>query len=193
MLDQLREQALAALRELQDAAQLNSDQILVIGASSSEVLGSKIGTAGSPDAARSLVDAVFEAQRKFGFQVAFQCCEHLNRALVVELQTCKQFGLEQVAVVPVPGAGGSVAAEAFGRMQAPVVVEQIRAHAGIDIGSTLIGMHLRPVAVPVRPSVSRIGEAYVTMARTRPKLIGGSRAVYTKEQDYRPDQGSTCT
>ncbi|WP_018132984.1 TIGR01440 family protein [Effusibacillus pohliae] len=168
--------------ELQQVARLDADQMLVIGASSSEVIGEKIGSAGSTEVAKAIVEAVLTARNEYGFHVAFQCCEHLNRALVVERATMKAFGLEEVTVVPVPQAGGAVAATAFRSLQDPVLVERIQAHAGIDIGDTLIGMHLRPVAVPVRPTVKSIGQAHVTMARTRPKLIGGARAVYILQE-----------
>lgn len=167
-----------AIDELQQAARLTAEQILVVGASSSEVIGKKIGSAGSVEVAAAIVEAVLAAREQYGFHVAFQCCEHLNRALVVERSTLKAFGLEEVAVVPVPQAGGAVAAAAFRRLNDAAMAERIQAHAGIDIGDTLIGMHLRPVAVPVRPSVKTIGQAHVTMASTRPKLIGGARAVY---------------
>lgn len=178
MLEEIRRQTRQVIDELQEKAHLTKEQILVIGASSSEVGGHQIGTAGSADIAKAIVDAVLEARDQYGFQVAFQCCEHLNRALVVERYTMNTFQLEEVTVVPVMHAGGAVAAEAYRRFHQPVIVEEIRAHAGIDIGDTLIGMHLRPVAVPVRPSIRTIGAAHVTMARTRPKLIGGERAVY---------------
>jgi uncharacterized protein (TIGR01440 family) len=177
----IREQTLQALADLQEVAHLTDEHLLVIGASSSEVVGKHIGTGGSGEAAEVIVDAILEARASYGFHVAFQCCEHLNRALVVEHATVKEFGLEEVTVIPVPGAGGAVASAAHRKMNRPALVETIKAHAGIDIGDTFIGMHLRPVAVPVRPSVRQIGEAHVTMARTRPKLIGGNRAVYSTE------------
>lgn len=180
-LAEIKAQLAQALDELQAVAGLDSGHILVIGASSSEVIGKKIGTAGSLDAAKAIVEGVLEAREKYGFHVAFQCCEHLNRALVVEQGTVKAFGLEEVAVVPVPAAGGAVASTAFRHLQRPAMIERIQAHAGIDIGDTFIGMHLRPVAVPVRPTVRQIGEAHLTMAHTRPKLIGGQRAVYVLE------------
>ncbi|GAX89597.1 TIGR01440 family protein [Effusibacillus lacus] len=170
-----------AIDELQQVARLSPDQILVIGASSSEVIGERIGTSGSTEVAGVIVDAVLSAREFYGFHVAFQCCEHLNRALVVERSTQKEYRLEEVTVVPVPQAGGAVASAAFKRFREPVMVESIQAHAGIDIGDTFIGMHLRPVAVPVRTSIKTIGQAHVTMARTRPKLIGGARAVYIVE------------
>lgn len=179
---EIKQQTLQVIDELQAAAQLDADQLLVIGCSSSEVVGQKIGTGGSLDAAHVIVEAVLEARTRYGFHVAFQCCEHLNRALVVERDTLKAFGLEEVSVVPVPRAGGAVASTAFRHLQRPVMVERIQAHAGIDIGDTLIGMHLRPVAVPVRPTTREIGEAHVTMAKTRPKLIGGARAIYVFDE-----------
>lgn len=179
---EIKRQTLHVIDELQAVAELDEEQLLVIGCSSSEVIGKKIGTGGSLDAAQVIVEAVLEARVKYGFHIAFQCCEHLNRALVVERDTQKAFGLEEVTVVPVPTAGGAVASTAYRHMQRPVMVERIQAHAGIDIGDTLIGMHLRPVAVPVRPTQRQIGEAHVTMAKTRPKLIGGARAIYVVEE-----------
>lgn len=178
MLDEVRRQTRQVIDELQEHARLTEEQILVIGASSSEVIGQRIGTSGSIDTAKAIVDGVLEAREQYGFQVAFQCCEHLNRALVVERATLCAFQLEEVTVVPIVHAGGAVASEAYRRLHDPVMVERIQAHAGIDIGDTFIGMHLRPVAVPVRPTIKTIGSAHVTMARTRPKLIGGERAVY---------------
>lgn len=180
---EIKQQTLQVIADLQAAADLNEEHLLVIGASSSEVIGKRIGTGGSLEAAQVIVEAVLEARQTYGFHIAFQCCEHLNRALVVESKTARMFGLEEVMVVPVPGAGGAVASTAFRNMDRPVLVEKVQAHAGIDIGDTLIGMHLRPVAVPVRPSIREIGDAHITMAKTRPKLIGGARAVYLLESE----------
>ncbi|TCP57727.1 uncharacterized protein (TIGR01440 family) [Tumebacillus sp. BK434] len=179
----VKAQTLQAIGDLQAQAQLTGEHILVIGASSSEVVGKRIGSGGSLNAAAMIVEAVLEARATYGFHVAFQCCEHLNRALVVERDTLRQFGLEEVVVVPVPTAGGAVASTAYRKLNRPAMVERIQAHAGLDIGDTLIGMHLRPVAVPVRGTLREIGEAHVTMARTRPKLIGGARAVYFFDQE----------
>lgn len=181
--DDIKQQTLQVIEDLQTAAKLHEEHLLVIGASSSEVIGKRIGTGGSLDAAQAIVEAVLEARQKYGFHVAFQCCEHLNRALVVERETMRMFGFEEVAVVPVPTAGGAVASTAFRNMTRPVLVEKVQADAGIDIGDTLIGMHLRPVAVPVRPTLREIGDAHVTMAKTRPKLIGGARAIYVLETE----------
>lgn len=169
------------MRDLSSVFPLAPSHILVMGVSTSEVVGQKIGTAGSGQAAEAIFRVLKESRAESPFHLAFQCCEHLNRALVVERETAVEFGLEEVSVVPVPSAGGSMAAYAYEHFQDPVVVERIRAHAGIDIGDTLMGMHLKEVAVPFRSSVTRIGEAHVTMAYTRPKLIGGSRAVYVRD------------
>ncbi|MCY9660433.1 MULTISPECIES: TIGR01440 family protein [Paenibacillus] len=170
------------LRELVKVGNLRPGHILVIGTSTSEILGHRIGTSGTLDAARPIFETAQRISREFGLHLAFQCCEHLNRALVIEEDLFAiSPQLEPVSVIPVPKAGGSMASYAYRHFAKPVVVETIQAHAGIDIGSTLIGMHLRRVAVPARPPVRNMGHAYVTMAFTRPKLIGGTRAVYTPE------------
>lgn len=159
-------------------ANLVPGQILVLGCSTSEITGRRIGSGTSTEVARAVLEPLLAVCSGAGVRLAVQCCEHLNRALVVERETMDAYGLEQVTVVPVPQAGGATAALAMELFQDAVVVEEIRAHAGIDIGSTLIGMHLRRVAVPVRLDIDKIGEARLTLARTRPKLIGGARAVY---------------
>lgn len=177
-LDLLKNQTIQMVTELLQAATLTSRQILVVGCSTSEVLGAKIGSAGSTDAAKAILDGLRQVCTHHGVYLAVQCCEHLNRALVLEEQAAIAYNLEQVMVVPVPKAGGALAAQAMTDFEHPVLVESIKAHAGLDIGSTLIGMHLKAVAVPVRLQQKNIGQALVTAARTRPKLIGGSRAVY---------------
>ncbi|MDA8353756.1 MAG: TIGR01440 family protein [Firmicutes bacterium] len=169
--------------ELLEAMPLGPGHLMVLGVSTSEVAGERIGTAGSNDVASSIMDGALELQQKYGYHLAFQCCEHLNRALVVTRPTQASFGLSEVAAVPVPSAGGAMAAYAFRHLEQAVLVEAVRADAGIDIGDTLIGMHLKPVAVPVRPPIDRVGAAHVTMARTRPKLIGGARAVYVLDPE----------
>ncbi len=178
-LEVIEEAAFQVVSELAQVAQLDTNRILVVGASSSEVIGKKIGTSGSMEVAKALVNGILRAQQPFGFHLAFQGCEHINRALTIERHTMEVFDLDEVMVIPISGAGGAVSATAYRSFQDPVVVEEIQAHAGIDIGSTLIGMHLRKVAVPVRLNIRQIGEAPVTAARTRPKLIGGKRAVYS--------------
>ncbi len=170
------------VRELLDSANLKPGSIMVLGCSTSEVQGKRIGSYGNTDVAKSIVRAVRDCLTESGVFLAVQCCEHLNRSLVVERKVLEKYGLTEVTVLPVPHAGGAAAFTAMRLFEDPVVVESIQAHAGIDVGDTLIGMHLRPVAVPVRLSVKSIGYAHVTAARTRPKLVGGKRAVYDREE-----------
>lgn len=174
----IRLQVTLAVRELAETAGLKPGKVLVIGTSTSEVAGQRIGTSGALEVAQSLLAGIREVQQEFGFDVAYQCCEHLNRALVVERSLLERLNLREVSAVPVPKAGGSMASAAYRDMQEPALAESIEAHAGLDIGETLIGMHLRSVAVPLRLSVRQIGEARVNAALTRPPLIGGERAVY---------------
>ncbi len=175
---EIKQQAAAAVGELVELAGLKSGQILVIGCSSSEIVGEHIGHGSSLEAAEAVFEAVMPILRERGIYLAAQCCEHLNRALIIERACAEAYGCEEVAVVPKPKAGGSFATTAWSRFADPVAVEHIRAHAGMDIGGTLIGMHLRDVAVPVRLANACIGEAILLSARTRPKYIGGSRAQY---------------
>ena len=174
----ISESAKALVEELVANTSIKEGQILVIGCSSSEIIGNKIGKGSSYEAAKILFEAIYPALRDKGIYLAAQCCEHLNRALIIEKECAEKYGYEIVSVLPQPKAGGSFATVAYENMVAPCAVEHIRAHAGIDIGDTLIGMHLRDVAVPIRLSVKRIGEANVVCAYTRPKFIGGARAVY---------------
>ncbi len=169
-----------AARELLQRAQLEPGDILVVGCSTSEVLGQRIGSAGSIEVAEAILQPLMKISAEKEICLAIQCCEHLNRALVVERATLKHYHLEQVMVYPISHAGGSLAALAMDLFRDPVLVEEIQAQAGLDIGHTLIGMHLKPVAVPTRLSVTQIGEACLVAARTRPRLIGGRRAVYAK-------------
>jgi uncharacterized protein (TIGR01440 family) len=171
------------LAEFLEQVTLSENSIFVIGCSTSEVIGQKIGTAGTFEVAEMIFRQLKAFQIQTGVQLAFQCCEHLNRALVVERSTLEAKGLEEVSVVPARTAGGAMATYAYEHFQDPVVVEFISADAGIDIGDTLIGMHLKHVAVPVRTSIKTIGEAHITLAKSRPKLIGGARAVYEKKQE----------
>ena len=178
MLDTIRTQATQAITELLAVANLAPGDLFVAGCSTSEVAGAQIGKGGSMEIAAALFDGLYPALTERGIALAVQCCEHLNRALVVERVVAKRQNLEIVAAVPYPNAGGSFAATAWSRFSDPVLVEAIRAQAGIDIGGTLIGMHLAPVAVPVRLGLRTIGEAPIVAARTRPKRIGGERARY---------------
>lgn len=157
---------------------LHKDDVFIVGCSTSEVLGEHIGTAGSEEVAEVLCAALEKLQVEKGVHLVFQGCEHINRALVMEERTRKMLGIPAVTVVPHPKAGGSMASYVYKLMETPTVVENVAADAGLDIGDTLIGMHLKPVAVPLRFDRTSIGNAHVTGARTRPKLIGGERALY---------------
>lgn len=172
----IREQAYQTAREFLEKARLQKGQILVVGCSTSEVLGSTIGTDSSPDTAKEIFEGVFTAAKEQGVFVAAQCCEHLNRAIIVEAAAVPF--CDRVNVVPQPKAGGSFATAAYHGFEHPVALEHIRADGGLDIGFTLIGMHLKEVAVPLRLENDRIGEAKVLAARTRAKFIGGERARY---------------
>ncbi len=179
MLDKIKNEVALAAKELISEAKLKKGDILVVGCSSSEIVGEKIGKGSSLEAAEAVFEAIYAETEKEGIYLAAQCCEHLNRAIIIEAKCAEKYGLEEVCVVPRPKAGGSFATTAYKRFSSPVAVENIKAHAGIDIGGTLIGMHLRAVAVPVRLSIKTIGEANILCARTRPKYIGGERAHYS--------------
>ena len=175
---EIRNQISTALSELFDAAKCENGDILVVGCSTSEVLGEKIGSSGSLETANEIFLTIKELCDIKGLFLACQCCEHLNRALVVEKELAKKNGLTIVCAVPHEYAGGSFATSAYRNFKEPVLVESIKAQLGMDIGQTFIGMHLDTVAVPVRTSIKQIGSAIVTFARTRPKYIGGERAKY---------------
>jgi uncharacterized protein (TIGR01440 family) len=181
----VRAEITECLQDLQSVARLGAGKVLVVGASTSEIIGKKIGTSTSLQVGAEVVRAVLDFAEDVGCDVAFQCCEHLNRALVVSREVALRQGLKLVTAIPVPGAGGAVPAHAWFVLPDPCLVESIEADAGIDIGDTLIGMHLRKVAVPVRGRRNTVGKAHVTMATTRPPLIGGVRAVYDVEEARR--------
>ena len=178
MIEKIKNEAKIAITELIEQSGIQEGEILVIGCSSSEMTGGVIGKSSAPEAADALLDAIYPIIKEKKIFLAAQCCEHLNRALIIERECAQKYNLDEVCVVPQPKAGGSFATAVYNRMSSPVAVEAIKAHAGLDIGSTLIGMHLKSVAVPVRLSINTIGEAYITCARTRPKFIGGERAKY---------------
>ena len=180
-MENVREQAARAVTELLEAAKLMPGELLVVGCSSSEIVGQRIGRGSSLEAAEAVYDGIAPILSEHGILLAAQCCEHLNRALIVERSTAERYGWEPVNVRPWAHAGGSFATTVWEHMAQPVALEHIRAHAGMDIGDTLIGMHLREVAVPVRLSIRKIGEANLVCARTRPKFIGGERARYIEE------------
>ncbi len=192
----IAEQVAIILRELADRGGLAAGKLVVIGTSTSEVIGERIGTAGAEDIAAQIYRGIEAVRRERGFHVAFQCCEHLNRALVIDrewLETSREL-LEEVSAVPTRTAGGSMASYAYRQLRQPCLVETVTAHAGLDIGDTLIGMHLKRVAVPMRPSIRSIGEAHVTAAFTRPKYIGGPRAVYERVEQAADSAGEgSCT
>ncbi|HEY3315906.1 MAG TPA: TIGR01440 family protein [Bacillota bacterium] len=183
-LEDIAAQARRAAEELLEAAHLKPGQILIVGGSTSEVAGQKIGSAGNREVAEAILQPIIELAKAARVRLAVQGCEHINRAVVVQRETAEAYGLEEVSVYPVAKAGGAMAATAMDLFTDPVVVEEIKAHAGLDIGDTFIGMHLRRVAVPVRLSLKEIGSAHLTAARTRPKLIGGERAVYVRPTDH---------
>ena len=175
----ITEQLEKAFDELISQSTFESGDIMVVGCSSSEVLGEKIGTSGSLETATEIFETLKAKCDEKGLYLACQCCEHLNRALVVEKELAKRERLCIVSAVPHEKAGGSFATAAYRGFENPVLVEEITAQLGIDIGNTLIGMHLERVAVPVRTSIKKIGEAPVTFAKVRPKYIGGERAKYS--------------
>lgn len=176
--NRLYEEAYHATKELIEKAKLETEDLLVVGCSTSEIFGSKIGSDSRPELADSVFQGIYKAVNEKGVYLAAQCCEHLNRALILEKKVAKKLGYNLVNVVPQPKAGGSFATMTYHYMENPVAVEHIKADAGMDIGDTLIGMHLKDVAVPLRLSMNKIGEAHLVCARVRPKFIGGIRAKY---------------
>ena len=183
-LNEIRSAAATATEEVLREARLSKGDLFVVGCSTSEVLGEKIGTHTSLDVAAALYEGIRSVLDPAGILLAAQCCEHLNRALVVEASAAERYGLEQVNAIPHPDhAGGAFGTVAYERMDHPVVVEDLKAQAsaGMDIGRTLIGMHIHPVVVPLRIPTERIGNAALVTARRRPKYVGGPRAVYDED------------
>ena len=178
MYEDITSQAQTVITELLEQAKMRPGTLFVVGCSSSEMVGKRIGKGSSMDAAQAAFQGIYPVLQECGIHLAVQCCEHLNRALIMERAVAERKGYEIVNVMPQPHAGGSFAVTAWNAFEDPVAVETIQADAGMDIGGTLIGMYLRRVAVPVRTSLNHIGEAIVLCARTRPKYIGGPRAVY---------------
>lgn len=179
-LQQVQSQLSQLLNELEQQVNFSPKQLFVIGCSTSEIAGSPIGTSGAIEIAEVLFEEFLTFAQKHNLYLVFQGCEHINRALTLEAEAAQLYSLEPVTVIPVKHAGGSMSAYAYTKFENPVVVEHVRAHGGIDIGQTMIGMHLKEVAIPIRTSKRQIGEAIVTIATTRPKLIGGPRATYTR-------------
>lgn len=177
---ELTAQARRATEELLQKAHLETGDLFVVGCSSSEIMGGQIGHDSSMEAAAAVLAGVLPPLQEQGVYLAAQCCEHLNRAIVLEREAARAYGCQIVAAIPQPHAGGSWATSCWRAFRDPVLVEEVRAAAGMDIGGTLIGMHLRRVAVPVRLSLDHIGQAILLCARTRPPFIGGARAVYSE-------------
>jgi uncharacterized protein (TIGR01440 family) len=180
-LNKIKDASRTAVLELLEEAKPERGSVFVVGCSSSEVLGEHIGKDSSEDVARAVFSGIYPVLCENGLYLAAQCCEHLNRAIVIEKEAARARGLEPVNVVPQVKAGGSFATVSYAAFSEPVVVEAVRAELGMDIGDTFIGMHLKPVAVPVRLTYNSIGHAHLTCARTRPKYIGGCRAAYLPE------------
>ncbi len=178
MLEELYKEAADATREVIKAAGLSKGDIFVVGCSTSEVIGAGIGTSSSVETAEEVFKGIHDVLNENGIYLAAQCCEHLNRAIIIEKEAARRERTEVVNVVPQPKAGGSFATMAYKYFKEPVAVEHIKADAGMDIGDTLIGMHLKEVAVPLRISIKSIGKAHVVCARTRARFIGGVRACY---------------
>ncbi len=176
LIAEVEQEAARAAQELAEAAHLRRGQIVVVGCSTSEVVGHRVGSWSTPEAADAIFRGLNSVFAPLGVYIAAQCCEHLNRALIVEHAAAPD--AEVVNVLPQPKAGSSFATAAYQAFRHPVALEEIRADAGLDIGGTLIGMHLKKVAVPVRLAQDHIGQAIVLAARTRPKFIGGERAIY---------------
>ncbi len=181
MLDNIKSQAIIATKELIDIAKLQKGDLFVIGCSSSEICGDKLGTNSSIETAKAVFEGVYSVLQERGIYLAAQCCEHLNRAVIIEKEIAVNRRYDIVNVVPVPKAGGSFATTAYSNFKNPVAVEYIEADAGIDIGLVMIGMQIRKVAVPVRLSIDKIGDAKILCARSRPKFVGGDRAVYNED------------
>lgn len=180
-LHEIELQSAQAVSEVLKVSRLKAGDLFVVGCSSSEVMGERIGTHTNVEVAEAIYRGVMSVLEPLEIELAAQCCEHLNRALAVEEEVCERYGLEQVNAIPQPNhAGGAFATVAYGNMKCPVLVESLdqKAQAGIDIGQTLIGMHIHPVVVPVRISLKKIGDAVLTCARRRPKYVGGKRAIY---------------
>ena len=179
LLQQVKEEAANAAKQLVAEARLHKGQIVVVGCSTSEVVGHKVGSWSTPEVGQAIFDGLNSVFAPLGINIAAQCCEHLNRALIVDYDAVP--GAEVVNVVPQPKAGSSFATAAYNAFSHPVALEEIKADAGLDIGGTLIGMHLKRVAVPVRLAQKHIGDAILLAARVRPKFIGGERAIYNDE------------
>lgn len=177
--DSVKKDVSLLANELVEKAYLKKGNIVVVGCSTSEVVGSRIGSYSTPSIGKAIYEGLMDVFKPLGIYIAAQCCEHLNRAIIIENDALSN--PEIVNVIPKPKAGGSFASYCYQEFNHPIAIESIKADAGIDIGDTLIGMHLKNVAVPLRLSINKIGEAHTVCAKTRPKFIGGCRAIYDEE------------
>lgn len=177
-LELITKQAHDAVKELIERSGIKKGQILIVGCSTSEVQGFDLGSHSGPEVGKAILDGILPVTKEKGIYLAAQCCEHINRAVILEEEAMEKYNLVQVNAVPQPKAGGSFATALYSALEAPVAVEDLKAHAGLDIGGVLIGMHLKEVAVPMRLETKHIGQALVIAARTRPKFTGGERAHY---------------
>ena len=180
-LKEITKQAHDAALELIERSGIKAGQVMVVGCSTSEIQGYNLGSHSGPEVGKAVLDGILPVAREHGIYLAAQCCEHINRAIIIEEAAMEKYNLEQVNAVPQPKAGGSFATALYAALESPVAVEDLKAHAGLDIGGVLIGMHLKNVAVPMRLSTKHIGNALIIAARTRPKFTGGERAVYDEE------------
>lgn len=181
-LEKYENESYECARELIECAKPRKGEIFVVGCSTSAILGTNPGTNSAPEVGRAAMTGVLRACRENGLFLAAQCCEHLNRAVVLERAAAEKYGIEEVNVIPQPKAGGSFATALWQAMDEPFAAEHVKAALGLDIGGVLIGMQLREVAVPVPLKNNSVGEAHVTAARTRAKFIGGERAVYDNDK-----------
>ncbi len=174
----IKQQVAHATDALLEQANLKAGDVFVLGCSSSEICGGRIGKASSAEVGEAVIDTMLPILRQKGIYLAVQGCEHINRALVIEREAAEKYGFEIVTVKPALHAGGACSVAAYNKAQDPVMVEHVVAKAGMDIGDTFIGQHIKHVQIPVRLDIKEIGAAHVTFVRSRPKLIGGPRAVY---------------
>ncbi len=181
MLREIENQAKIVTEELIKVSRLEKNDIFVVGCSTSEVAGEKIGTYSDLEVAKAIFNGIYPVLEKNGVFLAAQCCEHLNRAIIISKDALKYYNFERVNVMPQKKAGGAFATTCYQNIKDAVAIESVKANCGIDIGGTLIGMHLKSVAVPVRLSINKIGMANIICARTRPKFVGGERAIYNED------------
>ncbi|MDO5717432.1 MAG: TIGR01440 family protein [Tissierellia bacterium] len=178
MLSEIRIKTEEAIKELVEIAEMRENDIFVIGASTSEIQGSRIGKNSNIEIGEAVIETALSVLRPMGIYLAVQGCEHINRALVIEREAAERYGFEEVTVKPALHAGGACSLSAYKMANDPVMIEHIVAKAGLDIGDTSIGMHIKFVQIPVRLKVKEIGQAHISALKSRPKLIGGPRADY---------------